>query len=57
VKQSQRIAKNTAFGMLAAGVGGGLQFLSLLIAARYLGVADFGILSYLLAFDSSPTSA
>jgi O-antigen/teichoic acid export membrane protein len=50
VKQSQRIAKNTAFGMLAAGVGGGLQFLSLLIAARYLGVADFGILSYLLAF-------
>ena len=50
MKQSQRIAKNTAFGMLAAGVGGGLQFLSLLIAARYLGVADFGILSYLLAF-------
>ena len=31
-------------------MGGGLQFLTLLIAARYLGVTDFGILSYLLAF-------
>jgi len=50
VKQSQRIAKNTLFGFLGGVFGGGLQFLSLLLVAWYLGVANFGIFSYLLAF-------
>jgi O-antigen/teichoic acid export membrane protein len=52
MKQSQRIAKNTAFGIFAAVMGGGLQFVSVLIVARFLGVVDFGIFSYLLAFAS-----
>ena len=52
MKQSQRIAKNAAFGLFAATVGGGLQFVSILIVARFLGVVDFGVFSYLLAFAS-----
>ena len=52
MKQSHRIAKNTAFGIFAAVVGGGLQFVSILVVARFLGVVDFGIFSYLLAFAS-----
>lgn len=50
MKQSQRIAKNTLFGLLAAGLGGGLQFFGLLLVAWHLGVVDFGVFSYLLAF-------
>jgi O-antigen/teichoic acid export membrane protein len=52
MKQSQRIAKNAVFGLFAAVVGGGLQFVSILIVARFLGVVDFGVFSYLLAFAS-----
>jgi len=52
MKQSHRIAKNAAFGIFAAVMGGGLQFVSILIVARFLGVVDFGIFSYLLAFAS-----
>ncbi len=52
MKQSHRIAKNAAFGIFAAVMGGGLQFVSILIVARFLGVVDFGVFSYLLAFAS-----
>jgi len=50
MKQSERVTKNAAVGLVAAGLGGGLNILCLLILARTLGVHDFGIFSYLLAF-------
>jgi len=52
MKQSQRIAKNALFGLVAGVVGGALQFLSILIVAWHLGVEDFGNFSYLLAFGT-----
>ncbi|HUB67757.1 MAG TPA: oligosaccharide flippase family protein [Candidatus Methylacidiphilales bacterium] len=50
MKQSQRVAKNTASGIFAAVAGGMLQFVSIFIVAHFLGVRDFGIFNYLLAF-------
>lgn len=50
MKQSQRVAKNAVFGVFAAAFGGGLNFLSILLVARFLSLEEFGIFSYLLAF-------
>ena len=50
MKASQRVAKNAACGVLSGVVGGGLQFLSVIIVARGLGVSEFGTFNYLLAF-------
>jgi O-antigen/teichoic acid export membrane protein len=50
MKQSHRVAKNAVFGIFAAVVGGLLNFISIFIVAHFLGVGDFGIFSYLLAF-------
>jgi len=50
MKQSHRVAKNASFGLFAAVGGGILNFLSIFIVARFLGVRDFGTFNYLLAF-------
>lgn len=50
MKASQRIVKNAAWGALAGVVGGGLQFLSVIVVARTLPVSSFGTYNYLLAF-------
>jgi O-antigen/teichoic acid export membrane protein len=50
MKASQRIAKNAAWGILAGVVGGGVQFLSVIVVARTLPVSSFGTYNYLLAF-------
>jgi len=50
MKQSHRVAKNTVFGIFAAVAGGLLQFISIFLVAHFLGVREFGIFSYLLAF-------
>ena len=50
MKQSHRVAKNTAAGIFAAVFGGVLQFVSIFVVAHFLGVKDFGVFSYLLAF-------
>ena len=52
MKSSQRVAKNAAFGIFAAGAGGFLTFLSIFIVAHFLHVADFGTFSFLLAFGT-----
>jgi O-antigen/teichoic acid export membrane protein len=50
MKASQRIVKNTAWGLLSGVVGGGVQFLSVVVVARSLPVSAFGTYNYLLAF-------
>ncbi|HEX3444252.1 MAG TPA: oligosaccharide flippase family protein, partial [Chthoniobacterales bacterium] len=50
MKASQRIVKNAAWGVLAGVVGGGFQFLSVIVVARTLPVSSFGTYNYLLAF-------
>jgi O-antigen/teichoic acid export membrane protein len=51
VKQSQRIVKNALSGVGAELIGGGLNFIALLIIARSAGVDGFGIFSFVLAFS------
>jgi len=51
VKQSQRVAKNVLASGLATALGGGLQTISVLLVARCVTVAEFGIYSFLLAFS------
>ena len=50
MKASQRVMKNAAWGVLSGVVGGGLQFLSVIVVARGLDVSVFGTYNYLLAF-------
>jgi O-antigen/teichoic acid export membrane protein len=50
MKASQRVMKNAAWGVLSGVVGGGLQFLSVIVVARGLNVSVFGTYNYLLAF-------
>ncbi len=47
---SQRVAKNTAWMLLAGGLGAVLQMLAVLLAARGLPLSDFGTFNYLLSF-------
>jgi O-antigen/teichoic acid export membrane protein len=50
MKASQRVMKNAAWGVLSGVVGGGLQFLSVIVVARGLDVSVFGTYNFLLAF-------
>lgn len=50
MKQSQLIAKNVLAGALSIGVGGVLQLAIVVVAARRLSVADFGIFSFITVF-------
>jgi O-antigen/teichoic acid export membrane protein len=50
MKASQRVMKNAAWGVLSGVVGGGLQFLAVIVVARGLDVSVFGTYNYLLAF-------
>ena len=48
--QSQRIVKNVLAGGFAVGAGGLLQLAAVVLIARSVSVADFGIYSFILAF-------
>jgi O-antigen/teichoic acid export membrane protein len=50
MKASQRVLKNAAWGVLSGVIGGGLQFLAVIVVARGLDVSVFGTYNYLLAF-------
>ena len=50
MNSSQRVAKNTAWMLVAGGLGAVLQMLAVLLAARGLPLGDFGIFNYLLSF-------
>ncbi|MEP6601689.1 MAG: oligosaccharide flippase family protein, partial [Nitrospirota bacterium] len=50
MNSSQRVAKNTAWMLVAGGVGAVLQMLAVLLAARGLSLSDFGTFNYLLSF-------
>lgn len=50
MKQSQRIVKNVIAGGFAVGAGGLLQLGAIVLIARSVSVADFGIYSFILAF-------
>lgn len=44
------IARNLAYGVAGEGISGVLNFLTLILIARALGTAGFGVFSYVLAF-------
>jgi len=48
--QSQRIVKNVFAGGLAVGLGGMIQLAAVALVARSVGVAQFGVYSFILAF-------
>ena len=50
VSHGQRVMRNSVFVAAAVAGGGLLQLATMLLAARWLGVADFGTYSVLLAF-------
>jgi len=50
MKQSQRIVKNVFASGLAVGVGGMIQLAAVAYAARSVGVQQFGVYSFILAF-------
>ncbi len=50
MNSSQRVAKNTAWMLVAGGLGAALQMLAVLLAARGLPLGDFGTFNYLLSF-------
>ena len=50
MKQSQRIAKNISVMVLAEVFGFGLNFVLVVIIARYLGAVQFGKYSFVMAF-------
>ena len=50
MNSSQRVAKNTAWMLVAGGLGAVLQMLAVLLAARGLSLGDFGVFNYLLSF-------
>jgi O-antigen/teichoic acid export membrane protein len=50
MKQSQRIVKNVAASGLAVGLGGMIQLAAVALVARSVGVKDFGVYSFILAF-------
>ncbi|WP_414830586.1 flippase [Alteromonas sp. H39] len=49
---NRKLVKNSLFVTAGMAVGGALVFLAMVVMARYLGVADFGIFSTLLAVVS-----
>ena len=50
MKQSQRIAKNVLAGGLSTALGGAFQLVAVLLVARRVSVAEFGIYSFMMAF-------
>jgi O-antigen/teichoic acid export membrane protein len=50
MNQSQRIAKNVLAGGLSTALGGALQLAAVLLIARRLSVAEFGVYSFMMAF-------
>lgn len=50
MKQSQRIVKNVLASGLAVGLGGLIQLAAVALVARSVGVAQFGVYSFILAF-------
>lgn len=50
MKQTQRIAKNMTVIVLSELIGFGLNFITIVVIARYLGVDQFGKYSFMLAF-------
>jgi O-antigen/teichoic acid export membrane protein len=48
--QSQRIVKNVLAGGISTAIGGLLQVVAILLIARHLSVAEFGIYSFMAAF-------
>ncbi len=50
MKQSQRIVKNVFASGLAVGLGGIIQLAAVAMVARGVGVAQFGVYSFILAF-------
>ncbi len=50
MKQSQRIVKNVLAGGVSTAIGGLLQLLVVMLIARHLSVAEFGIYSFMAAF-------
>jgi O-antigen/teichoic acid export membrane protein len=50
MKQSQRIVKNVFASGLAVGLGGLIQLAAVALVARSVGVAQFGVYSFILAF-------
>ena len=50
MKQSQRIVKNVFASGLAVGIGGLIQLAAVAFVARTVGVRDFGVYSFILAF-------
>jgi O-antigen/teichoic acid export membrane protein len=50
MKQSQRIAKNVLAGGISTVLGGAFQLAAVLLIARRVSVAEFGIYSFTLAF-------
>jgi O-antigen/teichoic acid export membrane protein len=51
MKQSQRIVKNILAGAVGVGLGGLLQLGAIVFIARSVGVTQFGIYSFILAFS------
>ena len=51
MKQSQRIAKNTLAGSLSISIGGVLQLATAVLIARHVSVAEFGVYSFMIAFE------
>ena len=50
MKQSQRIVKNVFASGLAVGLGGLIQLAAVALVARSVGVREFGVYSFILAF-------
>lgn len=50
MKQSQKIVKNVFAGGLAVGLGGMIQLAAVALVARTVGVSQFGVYSFILAF-------
>lgn len=50
MKQSERIAKNVLAGGLSTALGGALQLAAILLIAKRLSVAEFGVYSFMMAF-------
>jgi O-antigen/teichoic acid export membrane protein len=50
MNQAQRIAKNISVGGVSTSLGGLLQLATIVIIARFVGVADFGAFSFMFSF-------
>jgi O-antigen/teichoic acid export membrane protein len=47
---ARRVVRNSLFGLASEAIGGALSFLVVILIARDLGSAQFGVFSYVLAF-------